>query len=75
MFDDSFVMADIPGLIEGASAGSGLGLEFLKHIERTRILIHVVDAAGSEGRDPKEDLDKINAELASYSEKLIKSLR
>jgi len=72
MFDDSFVMADIPGLIEGASSGLGLGLEFLKHIERTRILIHVIDAAGSEGRDPKEDLDKINAELASYSEKLTK---
>ena len=72
MFDDSFVMADIPGLIEGASAGSGLGLEFLKHIERTRILVHVIDAAGSEGRDPKDDLDKINAELASYSEKLLK---
>lgn len=72
MYDSSFVMADIPGLIEGASEGMGLGLDFLKHIERTRILIHVVDVSGSEGRDPKEDLDKINAELASYSEKLAK---
>ena len=72
MYDSSFVMADIPGLIEGASEGQGLGLDFLKHIERTRILIHVVDVSGSEGRDPKEDLDKINAELASYSEKLAK---
>ena len=72
MYDSSFVMADIPGLIEGASEGAGLGLDFLKHIERTRILIHVVDVSGSEGRDPKEDLDKINAELAGYSEKLAK---
>ena len=72
MYDSSFVMADIPGLIEGASEGQGLGLDFLKHIERTRILIHVVDVSGSESRDPKEDLDKINAELASYSEKLAK---
>ena len=72
MYDSSFVMADIPGLIEGASEGQGLGLDFLKHIERTRILIHVVDASGSEGRDPKDDFDKINAELASYSEKLAK---
>ena len=72
MYDSSFVMADIPGLIEGASEGTGLGLDFLKHIERTRILIHVVDVSGSEGRDPKEDLDKINAELAGYSEKLAK---
>ena len=72
MYDSSFVMADIPGLIEGASEGQGLGLDFLKHIERTRVLIHVVDVSGSEGRDPKEDFDKINAELASYSEKLAK---
>ena len=72
MYVSSFVMADIPGLIEGASEGAGLGLDFLKHIERTRILIHVVDVSGSEGRDPKEDLDKINAELAGYSEKLAK---
>ena len=72
MYDSSFVMADIPGRIEGASEGQGLGLDFLKHIERTRVLIHVVDVSGSEGRDPKEDLDKINAELAGYSEKLAK---
>ena len=63
-------MADIPGIIKGASEGAGLGLDFLKHIERTRMLIHVVDVAGSEGRDPKDDFDKINAELSSYSSKL-----
>ena len=68
--DQSFVMADIPGLIEGASEGAGLGLDFLKHIERTRMLIHVVDVSGSEGRDPIEDFEKINAELSGYSEKL-----
>ncbi|MDD3168805.1 MAG: GTPase ObgE [Eubacteriales bacterium] len=72
IFDTSFVMADIPGLIEGASAGAGLGLDFLKHIERTKLLIHVVDVSGSEGRDPIEDFDKINKELSSFGEKLIK---
>ena len=61
-----FVMADIPGLIEGAADGAGLGHEFLAHLERTRILIHVVDAAGSEGRDPIEDIMAINRELARY---------
>ena len=61
-----FVMADIPGLIEGAAQGAGLGHEFLAHIERTKILIHVVDAAGSEGRDPIEDIKAINHELLSY---------
>lgn len=61
-----FVMADIPGLIEGAAEGAGLGHEFLAHIERTKLLIHVVDAAGSEGRDPVEDIKAINKELASY---------
>lgn len=70
MYGNSFVMADIPGLIEGASEGQGLGLDFLKHIERTRIIIHVVDVSGSEGRDPKTDFDKINKELESYSAKL-----
>lgn len=72
MYDKSFIMADIPGLIEGASKGQGLGLDFLKHIERTRVLIHIVDASGSEGRDPIDDFEKINNELVSYSEKLSK---
>ena len=62
-----FVMADIPGLIEGAADGAGLGHEFLAHIERTKILIHVVDASGSEGRDPVEDIKAINKELAAYA--------
>ena len=66
----SFVMADIPGLIEGAAEGAGLGHDFLRHIERTRLLIHVVDAAGSGGRDPMEDFDKINEELSKFSEVL-----
>ena len=70
LYDQSFIMADIPGLIEGASEGMGLGLDFLKHIERTRVLIHIVDVSGSEGRDPIEDFEKINAELKNYSEKL-----
>jgi GTP-binding protein len=70
LYDDSFVLADIPGLIEGASEGAGLGLDFLKHIERTKVIIHVVDVSGSEGRDPIEDFEKINAELAGYSAKL-----
>lgn len=62
-----FVMADIPGLIEGASEGVGLGHQFLRHIERTKLIIHVVDAAGTEGRDPVEDIYKINAELKAYN--------
>ena len=62
-----FVMADIPGLIEGASEGVGLGHEFLRHIERTKLMIHVVDAAGTEGRDPVDDIHKINAELHAYN--------
>lgn len=66
----SFVMADIPGLIDGASEGVGLGHDFLRHIERTKVLIHVLDVAGSEGRDPIEDFEKINKELKKYSDKL-----
>jgi len=72
IFDTSFVMADIPGLIEGAHTGAGLGHDFLKHIERTKLLIHVVDVSGSEGRDPIEDFEKINKELDSYGKKLMK---
>lgn len=68
---EGFVMADIPGLIEGASKGAGLGHDFLRHIERTRMLVHVVDAAGTEGRDPVEDIRIINAELASYQAGLL----
>ena len=67
-----FVIADIPGLIEGASEGVGLGLEFLRHIERTKVIIHMVDAASVEGRDPVEDIRKINQELASYDPELAK---
>jgi GTPase len=66
----SFVMADIPGLIEGASSGQGLGHTFLRHVERTRVIIHVVDAAGTEGRDPLEDIRIIDNELAEYSQTL-----
>lgn len=68
--EKSFVMADIPGLIEGASEGVGLGHEFLRHVERCRLIVHVVDVSGIEGRDPKEDFDKINHELANFSEEL-----
>ncbi|MFR6258217.1 MAG: GTPase ObgE [Anaerovoracaceae bacterium] len=72
IFDTSFVMADIAGIIEGAHEGAGLGHKFLKHIERTKVLIHVVDVSGSEGRDPIEDFNKINEELEQYSAKLLK---
>lgn len=68
--EKSFVLADIPGLIEGASEGLGLGHDFLKHIERTKILVHVLDISGSEGRNPIEDFGLINSELASYNIKL-----
>ncbi|MGL5244411.1 MAG: GTPase ObgE [Sarcina sp.] len=67
---EPFVMADIPGIIEGAAEGVGLGLDFLRHIERTRLLVHVVDISGLEGRDPIEDFKKINEELKKYSVKL-----
>lgn len=66
--DKSYVVADIPGLIEGAAEGQGLGHDFLRHIERTRLLIHVVDVSGSEGRDPIEDFDMINLELENYDQ-------
>lgn len=69
-YGDSFVLADIPGIIEGASEGVGLGTQFLRHVERTRLLLHVIDIAGTEGRDPVDDFNKINAELEKYSEKL-----
>ena len=73
-FDDcnGFVIADIPGLIEGASEGVGLGHQFLRHIERTRVLIHLVDAASTEGRDPIDDIYKINKELEAYDPELMK---
>lgn len=69
---DSFVIADIPGIIEGASEGVGLGIQFLRHVERTRLLLHVIDVSGIEGRDPLQDYYTINEELKSYSEKLSK---
>ena len=69
-YGDSFVLADIPGIIEGASEGIGLGTQFLRHVERTRLLLHVLDIAGTEGRNPVDDFNKINEELKKYSEKL-----
>jgi GTP-binding protein len=72
LHDTSFVMADIAGIIEGASQGAGLGYKFLKHIERTKVLIHVIDVSGSEGRDPSDDYRKILAELEQYDPKLLR---
>lgn len=69
-FQNSYIIADIPGIIENASEGVGLGLQFLKHVERTRLLVHVLDMAGSEGRNPIEDFNIIMNELSNYSEKL-----
>ena len=69
-YGDSFVIADIPGIIEGASEGIGLGIQFLRHIERTRLLLHVIDVSGIEGRNPVEDFNIINEELRKYSEEL-----
>ena len=69
-YDKSFVLADIPGLIEGAAEGAGLGHDFLRHIERTRVLVHVIDVSGSEGRDPVDDYFKIKGELTRYSARL-----
>ena len=69
-YGESFVIADIPGVIEGASEGIGLGTQFLRHIERTRLLLHVIDVSGSEGRNPVEDFYTINNELKKYSQKL-----
>ena len=69
-FAESFVLADIPGLIEGAAEGVGLGHDFLRHVERTKVLIHIVDISGLEGRDALDDFDKINGELKLYNEKL-----
>lgn len=72
-YDKSFVIADIPGLIEGASEGKGLGFEFLKHIERTKILLHIIDIAGVDGRDPLEDFEIINKELRAYNKEVANS--
>lgn len=71
-YGDSFVIADIPGIIEGVSQGVGLGIQFLRHIERTRLLLHFIDISGAEGRDPVQDFYTIQKELKGYNEKLSK---
>lgn len=71
-YGENYLIADIPGLVEGASIGVGLGHDFLRHIERTKVLVHIVDVSGTEGRDPIEDFDKINKELKLFNEKLSK---
>jgi GTP-binding protein len=69
--EQTFVAADIPGIIEGASAGAGLGLQFLRHVERTRVLLHVIDASGTNGRDPAADLALVRDEVRSYLPELL----
>lgn len=72
---DPFVIADIPGIIEGAHEGTGLGIQFLRHVERTKLLIHMLDASGSEGRDPLADFKAINEELKEYNERLAQRMQ
>ena len=69
----NFLLADIPGLIDGAHAGSGLGHDFLRHIERTKILVHVIDVSAGDGRDPIEDFEQINKELSLYNKRLART--